>query len=158
MLRSKCDLRLYGWCDSNWAGCTLTRCSLIGWFIFGDSPISWKTKKKHTSQSSAEAEYYSIVMTICEVKWLKEILSSLGVTCTSPIHLYCDSQAVLHIAKNPFFHKRAKYIEVDCHFMCDKIYSKNIRTSFVSSHELADIFMKAFKKSRYVSLLQVGHL
>ncbi|XP_019100164.1 PREDICTED: uncharacterized protein LOC109132671 [Camelina sativa] len=40
-LNSDCDLKLHGWCDSDYAGCRLTRCSLSGWFItLGTSPIS----------------------------------------------------------------------------------------------------------------------
>ena len=58
LLRSDSDLTLYGWCDSDYAGCPLTRQSSTGWFIqLGQSPISWKTKKQQVvSHSSAEAE------------------------------------------------------------------------------------------------------
>ena len=107
MLTSDSDLHLYAWCDSDWAGCPLTRRSLTGWYIhLGSSPISWKTKKQHiVSRSSAEAEYRSLVMTTCELKWLKGLLLTLGVDHPSPIKLYCDSQAALHIAANPVFHE-----------------------------------------------------
>jgi len=79
-LSNKCDLRLHGWCDADWAGCVLTRRSLTGWIIFlGDSPISWKKKKQHiVSKSSTEVEHRSIAMTICELKWVEGILSSLN--------------------------------------------------------------------------------
>ena len=105
LLSSKCDLQLRGWCDADWAGCLLTRRSLTGWLVFlGGSPVSWKTKKQHTvSRSSAEAEYRSMAMTTCELKWLKSILSSLGVPHSRPMSLHCDSQAALHISQNPVF-------------------------------------------------------
>ncbi|XP_019182129.1 PREDICTED: uncharacterized protein LOC109177275 [Ipomoea nil] len=102
LLRSECDLQLYGLFDSDWASCPLTRRSLTGWFVLlGNSLISWKTKKQHTvSRSSPEAEYRSMAMTVCELKWLKGLLLDLGVMHTTPIRLYCDSQAALHMAKN----------------------------------------------------------
>ncbi|XP_016199408.1 uncharacterized protein LOC107640399 [Arachis ipaensis] len=62
LLQRDSDLCLYGWCDSDWAGCPLTRKFLTGWFIsLGHSLISWKTKKQLTvSKFSAEAEYRSM--------------------------------------------------------------------------------------------------
>ncbi|GJZ80444.1 retrovirus-related pol polyprotein from transposon TNT 1-94 [Tanacetum coccineum] len=65
ILRNNYDLQLRGWCDTDWAGCPLTRRSLTGWLVYlGDSPISWKTKKQHiVSLFSAEAEYRSMALT-----------------------------------------------------------------------------------------------
>lgn len=151
LLRADCDLHLYGWCDSDWASCPLTRRSLTGWFVqLGNSPISWKTKKQHTvSRSSAEAEYRSMASTVCELKWLKGLLQCLGVTLCKPMKLYCDSQSALHIAANPVFHERTKHIEVDCHFVRDEILRCTLVTSYVPSYaQLADIFTKALGKKQ----------
>ena len=136
LLSSACDLRLHRWCDADWAGCPMTRRSLTGWFIFlCVSPISSKTKRQHTvSRSSAEAEYRSMAMTTCELKWLKGVLSSLGVPHTTPISLHCDSQAALHISHNPVFHERNKHIVVNCHFVCDSIVQKEIHPQFVPTN------------------------
>jgi len=60
-----------------------------------------------------------MVMTTRELMWLKALLASLGVFHDSAMHLYCDNQAALHIAKNSVFHEHTKYIELDCH-LCAK--------------------------------------
>ena len=120
--------------------------STIGYFtMLGSSSISWKTKKQHiVSRFSIEAKYRFMVATTSELLWLHSLLSSLGITNSSPMTLHCDNQAALHIATNPMFHERTKHIEIDCHFVCERIQSNDIITSYVPrTLQLADIFTKA---------------
>ena len=57
--------------------------------------------------------------------------------------LICDNQVVLHISSNPVFYEKTKHIEVDCHFIIEKIASGCMTTSFVNSNDrLADIVTK----------------
>ncbi|XP_074290566.1 secreted RxLR effector protein 161-like [Silene latifolia] len=103
IMKNDADLQIKGYCDSDYASCPLTRKSLSGYFVsLGESPVSWKAKKQATvAKSMAEAEYRVMAGATSELIWLKAFLTSLGVFHSKPMHLYCDNQAALHIAKKP---------------------------------------------------------
>lgn len=156
-LRATSDLRLYAYCDSDWATCPITRQSLTGIFVLlGNSPVAWKMKKQHTvSRSSAEAEYRAMATTCCKLKWLKEILRFLGVIHVGPMRLHCDSKASLHIASNPIFHERTKHIEIDCHFVRDELRRGQISTHHVGTrNQLADMLTKGLGAKQFDHLLR----
>lgn len=153
---SNCSFHVPGYCDSDWASCPMTHCSTTGYFtMLGNSPISWKTKKQTTiSRSSAEAGYRTMTTLTCELVWLKTLLYDLCVFHSQPMRLYCDNQEAPHIAANPVFHEHTKHIEIDCHFVCEKLASRVISTAHVpTQHQLADIFTKALGRDQFQFLL-----
>ncbi|KAE8683402.1 G-type lectin S-receptor-like serine/threonine-protein kinase [Hibiscus syriacus] len=93
-----------------------------------DSLISWKSKKKNTvARSSAEAEYRSMAMVASEIVWLNGVLKELQFDILRPVKLYSDSKAALQILANPIFHERTKHIDIDCHFVREKIQEGTIK-------------------------------
>jgi len=154
LLRREGTFQITGWCDSDYASCPLSRRSVTGYLVqLGDSPISWKTKKQQTvSKSSAEAEYRTMSYLTSELKWLKELLFTLGIRHEQPMVMCCDSKSAIYIATNPVFHERTKHIEVDCHFVRDEIVCGNIVPRHVGTKsQLADIFTKPIGRDGFAT-------
>ncbi|XP_016537480.2 uncharacterized protein LOC107838794 isoform X1 [Capsicum annuum] len=133
-------------CDPDWGTCPDSRKSISEFYIsLGSFPISWKSKKQASiSLSSVEAEYRSMRRVVDELTWLVRLFEDLSVPISLSVPLHSDSLAVIHIAKNLFFHERTKHIEIDCHFIHQQYLAGFISLSFVnSSSQLADIFTKS---------------
>ncbi|GMP75660.1 hypothetical protein CsSME_00032664 [Camellia sinensis var. sinensis] len=67
---------------------------------------------------------------VCELLWIKLLLSDLGIDQTDFMRLYCDNKAAINIAHNPVQHDRTKRVEIDRHFIKEKLTSGTICTLF----------------------------
>ena len=125
--------------------------STTGYCVFvGGNLVSWKSKKQSVvSRSSAESKYRVMAQFVCEIMWLHLLLLDVGIKTPVPTKPWCDNQAALHIASNPIFNERTKHIEIDCHFVREKIQLGLISTGYVKTGEqLGDIFTKALNGDR----------
>ena len=94
-------------------------------------------------RSSAEAEFRAMAAGVCELLWVKIILEDLKVQCCKPMKLYCDNKLTISIAHNPVQYDRTKRIEIDRHFIKEKLDNGLICTPYVPTrHQLADVLTK----------------
>ena len=153
-LTSHTTLTLFAFSDADWAGCPTTRRSTTGYCTFlGSNIISWCAKKQHTiSRSSTEAEYRAMANTAAELTWLTYILSDLRISLPSSPTLYCDNISALYMTINPVFHARSKHIELDYHFVRERVALGLLVTQHISStNQFADLFTKPVPKATLAS-------
>uniref|UniRef100_A0A2N9F167 Reverse transcriptase Ty1/copia-type domain-containing protein n=1 Tax=Fagus sylvatica TaxID=28930 RepID=A0A2N9F167_FAGSY len=91
--------------------------------------------------------------TSAEVCWLRTLLKDLGIYLSQPPILWCDNVSALAIASKPVFHARTKHIEVDFHFIRERVLRKDLVVKFVSTiDQLVDIFTKSLPTQRFLDL------
>ncbi|GMP93788.1 hypothetical protein CsSME_00043489 [Camellia sinensis var. sinensis] len=114
------------------------------------------------SRSSTEAEYRSSVHTAAELTWLQMLLVDFSIPHTSLPVLWCDYLSSISLSTNPAFHSRSKHIEVDCHFVRDKVVAHQLILKYVrTTDQLAVIFTKPLSTAHFSYLthkLMVSHL
>jgi hypothetical protein len=123
--------------DADWAGCIDGRCSTGCFTIFlGSNLVSWSTQKQQTvSRSSMEVEYKAIANATAEIVWIQSLLQELGVPQPPAAVLWCDNLGATYLSANPVFHARTKHVEIDYHFVRERVAWKQLEINFISTND-----------------------
>uniref|UniRef100_A0A6N2K4J6 Reverse transcriptase Ty1/copia-type domain-containing protein n=1 Tax=Salix viminalis TaxID=40686 RepID=A0A6N2K4J6_SALVM len=117
------DITLQAYYDSDWAGNPDDRRSTTGYGLFlGQNLIT-----------NTEAEYRSL-----KLYWIRMLMKELGVLLSSTPTIWCDNIGAIALASNLVFHARTKHIEVDYHFIREKVLNKDIQVKYISTQDQID--------------------
>ena len=131
-------------------------------FMLGGKTISWSSKKQPiVALSLTEAEYKVLSHATCEAVWMNKLLSDLQVQHDRFV-LLCDNMSSIYLAKNPMFHARSKHIEVQYHFVREKVLSKEVDIMHINTEwQVANIFTKlmdTIKLRRFIYVMNLKEI
>jgi hypothetical protein len=96
-------------------------------FVPGPCLASWCAKKQPmVSKSSTKAKYRSLAFATVELCWLQMLFQELDLYLPCSPTLWRDKLGALALASNPVYHARTKHIEVNYHFIREKVVNKDV--------------------------------
>ncbi|GKD95810.1 ribonuclease H-like domain-containing protein, partial [Tanacetum coccineum] len=84
--------QLIAYSDAEWTGCPATRRSTSGYRVY-----------------------------LAETSWIHNLLRELHNPLFTATLVYCDNVSAVYMSANPVQHQRTKHIEIDIHFVRDKV-------------------------------------
>jgi len=146
--------------DSDYASDKETRVSVTGYILFlMGVPIVWKSKaQRSVTLSSSEAEYVALSEAAKEVKFVYQLLTSIGIKVKLPITIRVDNVGAIFMAENNSTNGRTKHIDIRYRFVNEYVDDKFVEIVFVGTKEnVADLFTKNTTGSVH-NLLKDGFL
>jgi hypothetical protein len=100
--------------DSDWAGDKNNRHSVTSYIIcLLGCPLMWKSRQQNViSLSSSEAELYALVDAAKEVKFIYNVLLTMGIQVKLPIVIRVDNMGAIFMAENVSVSQRTKHIDL----------------------------------------------
>lgn len=87
-----------------------------------DLGLRFEKPRSATLSAFSDADWAGSV----DVIWLESLLVELGLSLEQSPTLWCDNLGATYLSANPLFHLRAKHIEIDFHFVRERVSKKQL--------------------------------
>lgn len=105
------------------------------------------------ARSNAEVEF-KVAYWFCEVMWIKRLLEQFKILKSSLTKIYSYNTKTTSIAHNPVLHDRTKHVEVDKHFIEEKLDNRLTCMPYIpTTKQIVDILTKGLHKKQFDSLI-----
>ena len=157
------QLRIIATCDSDYAGCPITRRRMSGLDItlniHNDDtfplqtsiPILSRAKRQETvSNSSNEGELKSAIAAAKVLVYLQNVLEFVEPNLAVP-RLYCDNKGAIHMAHGIGKRKRSKHIDVKHFYIRELISNGKITLHHIDADDnVSDAMTKSLGKNKFL--------
>lgn len=105
------------------------------------------SKKQSTVATSIiKAEYIALTHATKETIWIQRLIAELGRPLQDKI-IFGDNQGAIALAYNPEYHARIKHINIQYHFIREKVEDREVELKYYSTEEIvADVLIKHWQK------------
>ena len=105
--------------------------------------VHYKSKQEPlVTQSSTEAEFVALSLTIKEVKWILSILDEMCIPVSAAL-IFCDNQGAIRIAYNKSSKGRTKHVDIRLQAMKEAVLNGEVKVGYVQSGDnVSDIFTR----------------
>ena len=143
--------------DSDYGGDKETRISVTGYILFFMGvPIIWKSKSQRSvTLSSSEAEYVALSEAAKDIKFVYQLLRSIGIEVTLPITVRVDNVGAIFMSENTSTSGRTKHVDIRYRYVNEMVLDGFLKIVFVKTKEnVADIFTKNVTSDVYRTLVK----
>lgn len=86
-----------------------------------------------------------------KLTWFRSLLDEICVKLKGVSIIWCENYSTVSLAANPLLHARVKHVELDLHFVCDKVLGGQLQVNHVhGSDQTADVLTKLLTKERFL--------
>jgi hypothetical protein len=149
-LKLELDVNHKGWyleglSDSDFATDKDSRISVTGYVVyFCGVPVAWRSRSQRSvTLSTSESELVACSELIKEIKFIIQVLTSVGIPVKLPVVCHVDNVGAIFLANNLTTGDRTKHIDVRHHFVREIVEEGIVKIIFIKTADNdADLWTK----------------